>query len=51
MSTDGISTGTSIYRGIEPVCVGLGKRCSFPFAAAAAAIAAAVAIAAAAARA
>jgi len=47
MSTDGISTGASIYRGIKPVCVGLGKRCSFPFASAAAATAAAVATAAA----
>ena len=43
MSTDSMSAGAFIYCGIEPVCVGPGKRYSFPFAGAAAAIAAAIA--------
>ena len=45
ISTDGTSASTSIYCGIELVCIGPGKRYSFPFAGAAAATAAATATA------
>jgi len=36
--TNGMSTSASIYYRIEPVCISLGERYSFPFASAAIAI-------------